>query len=117
MAADTVSTVRECTQCSKNRLRLIRQVSPMRLFPPTKPLECVAIDILGPLPTSKAGHKFLLVMTDRFSKLTQVTPLKRIKTLDVARAFVNDWVFKYGAPDSLVSDNGSQFVADLPCCA
>ena len=113
MAADTVSTVRECTQCSKNRLRLIRQVSPMRLFPPTKPLECVAIDILGPLPTSNAGHKFLLVMTDRFSKLTQVTPLKRIKTLDVARAFVNDWVFKYGAPDSLVSDNGSQFVADF----
>ena len=113
MSADAAATVRECTQCAKNRLRLIRQVNPMRLFPPTKPLECVAIDILGPLPTSKAGHKFLLVMTDRFSKLTQVTPLKRIKTLDVAIAFVNDWVFKYGAPDSLVSDNGSQFVADF----
>ena len=54
-AADTVSTVRECTQCSKNRFRLIRQVNPMRLFPPTKPLECVAIDILGPIPTSKCG--------------------------------------------------------------
>jgi len=36
-----------------------------------------------------------------------------IKTHDVAVAFVNDWVFKYGAPDSLVSDNGSQFVADF----
>ena len=83
----------------------------MRLFPPMKLLECEVIDILGPLPTSKAGSNFLLVMAYRFYKLTHVTQLKCIKTLKVAFAFVNDWVFKYGAPDSVVFDNGSQFVA------
>ena len=85
----------------------------MRLFPPMKLLECEVIDILGPLPTSKAGSNFLLVMDYRFYKLTHVTQLKRIKTLKVAFAFVNDWVFKYGAPDSVVFDNGSQFVANF----
>ena len=60
-----------------------------------------------------AGNKLLIVTTDRLSKLNQVTPLRRNKTLTVAFANVNDWVFKYGAPYSLVSDNGSHFVADF----
>lgn len=111
MAADTATTVRECVSCSKNRIRLIKQVNPMRLFPPSEPLESVAMDILGPLPKSKSGSQFILVITDRFSKLTQVVPLRRIKAYDVALAFVEEWVFKCGPPKTLLSDNGSHFVS------
>jgi len=85
----------------------------MRLFPAIQPLEDVAIDILGPLPKSAKGNLFILVVTDRFSKLTQAVPLRSIKALDVSIAFVNEWVFKYGAPRRLLSDNGSQFISDL----
>ena len=81
----------------------------MRLFPATTPLECCAIDILGPLPKSKDGYRFILVVTDRFTKLTHAFPLKRIKADDVALMLVNEWIFKYGAPKELVSENGSQF--------
>ena len=111
MAADVGATVRECTACAKNRLRLLRKASEMRLFPATAPLESVAIDILGPLPKSTRGYLFMLVISDRFTKLTQVVPLRRITAYDVAVAFVEQWVFKYGAPATLLSDNGSQFVA------
>ena len=111
MAADVATTVRECSACAKNRLRLIRNTSPMLLFPATNPLESVAIDILGPLPKSKRGFRFILVIADRFTKLTQVVPLRKITAYDVAVAFVEHWVFKYGPPKTLLSDNGSQFVA------
>ena len=37
-----------------------------------------------------------------------MVPLKRITAYDVAVAFVEHWVFKYGAPTTVVSDNGSQ---------
>ena len=83
------------------------------LFPATTPLECVAIDILGPLPKSKDGYRFILVVTDRFTKLTYAFPLRHIKADDIAQMFVNEWVFKYGPPSELVSDNGSQFVSTL----
>lgn len=111
MAADAYATVRQCVACAKNRLRLIKKSSPMQLFPATKPLENVAIDILGPLPKSKRGYLFILVITDRFTKLTQIVPLRRITAYDVAVAFTEHWVFKYGPPKTLLSDNGSQFVA------
>ena len=113
MAADIAVTVRECEHCAKNRVRLLKQANKMRLFPATTPLECVAIDILGPLPKSKDGYRFLLVITDRFTKLTHAFPLKRIRADDVAVKFVDEWIFKYGAPKELVSDNGSQFVSLL----
>jgi len=86
-------------------------MSLMKLFPPRGPLEMVAIDILGPLPQSSRGFRFILVMADRFTKLTQAVPLRRITAYDVAVAFVEHWVFKYGPPETLLSDNGSQFVA------
>ena len=111
MAADVFDTVRNCHQCAKNRIRLRKRTNPLALFPATVPLRSVAIDILGPLTKTKKKMRFLLVMTDRFTKLTQVVPLRTITALSVATAFVEHWVFKYGPPQTLVSDNGSQFAS------
>ena len=97
----------------KKRNRLLNQSNELRLFPATTPLKCVAIDIHGTLPKSKDGYRFILVITDRFTKLTHALPLKGIKTDAVASMFVDEWVFNYGAPKELLSDNGSQFVSLL----
>ena len=78
MAADVISTVRSCPNCAKNRIHLIKNSNPMKLFPATAPLESMAMDLLGPLQKSKAENRFILVMTDLFTKLTQVVPLRRI---------------------------------------
>ena len=111
MAADISANVRECTPCAKNRLRLLRKASEMKRCPAAAPRDSVAIDILEPLPKSSRGFIFMIVISDRFTKLTQVVPLERITAYDVAVAFVEHLVFKYGAPATLLSDNGSQFVA------
>ena len=76
---DNISTtVRECTSCAKNRLRLLRKASEMKLFPATAPLDSVAIDILGPLPKSSRDFIFMLVISDRFTKLTCVRPRSQV---------------------------------------
>ena len=72
-------------------------------------LESVAIDILGPLPKSKRGRKYLLVITDRFTKLTQVVALRSVSAYVVTVAFCEFWVFRYGVRKTLLSDNGPQF--------
>jgi hypothetical protein len=67
--------------------------------------------ILGPLPKSKHGNCFLLVITDRYSKVTQTAPFRAITALSVARAFCEQWVYVYGAPVTLLTDNGPQLTA------
>jgi hypothetical protein len=69
------------------------------------------MDILGPLPRTKHGNRFLLVITDRYSKVTKTVPLRVVTALSVAKAFCDHWVFAYGAPISLLTDNGPQFTA------
>jgi transposase InsO family protein len=71
----------------------------------------VAIDILGPLPRAKHGNRFLLVISDRFSKVTNTVPLRAVTALPVARAFCDHWVYSCGPPLSLLTDNGPQFIA------
>ena len=48
---------------------------------------------------------------DRFTKLTQVVPMRTVSAYTVAVAFVEHWVYKYGPPQTLISDNGPQFMA------
>ncbi len=52
-------------------------------------------------------------MTGRFSKLTRTAALKSITALNYARAFLDQWVFHYGVPDVILSDNGMQFRSKL----
>jgi transposase InsO family protein len=51
------------------------------------------------------------VMTDRFSKLTRTVPLRSISAFTVSRAFCDQWVFVYGAPRHVFTDNGTQLIA------
>ena len=43
--------------------------------------------------------------------MTKTVPLRVITALSAARAFLDHWVYAYGAPISLLTDNGPQFTA------
>ena len=83
----------------------------MRLFPATKQLEYVAMDILGLLPQTKHGMRFILVITDQFTKITKAEPIRTVTSLAVDRALYKAWVFHYGTPKILLTGNGTQFTA------
>lgn len=49
------------------------------------------------------------MITDRFTKLTQAVSLRQIEAFTVARDFSEEWGLKYGAPQTVLSDNRSHF--------
>ena len=55
----------------------------------------------------------LMVISEKFTKLTKVVPLRSTEAYDVAVAIVEHWVYKYGAPKLVVSDNVPKLVARL----
>jgi transposase InsO family protein len=69
------------------------------------------MEILGPLPRTNHGNMFLLMISDRYTKVSRTVPLRTVMTLSVARAFVDKWVYLYGLPVSLLTDKGPQFTA------
>ena len=113
MAADIYRTVRTCNACAKNSVKIRNRTHPLRLFPAQRPLEILWIDILGPSTKKKKGHRFLLVIIGRFTKLTQFIPLRRIDAYTVLVPFVAAGIFKYGPPKTFISDNFKQVAAKL----
>lgn len=111
MATDGYGVVTRCAACAQSRLALRRHTALMRLFPATEPLTEVNIDILGPLPKSRARSKYVLAFTDRFSKVVRCVALRKVDAVSVASAQVEVWVASYGPPDVLLSDQGSQFMS------
>ena len=67
------------------------------------------MDLLGPLPKTAHGNRHVLVMTDRFTKLIRSIPLRTTTASVVANAFLDNFVYVYGAPLHVLTDNGTQF--------
>ena len=111
MAADVAATIRNCAHCARNRVNLRKHTNDLKLFPAEGPLQAISMDILGPLPRTERGKRFLLVINDRFSKLTAVVPLRTTNAYSVAIAFCEAWIFKRGPPESVLTDNGKQFAS------
>ena len=111
MAIDCYATVRRCSTCAKNRIKLRKNVSTLQLFPATAPLEALAIDIMGELVRTARENRYLLVITDRFTKLTKTVPLKGVSAAEISRAFVNEWIYNYGPPLDVLSDNAKYFTS------
>ena len=111
MARDCAGYVSKCVSCAAVKPSFNRRTRPLQLFPPNEPWEFICADILGPLPTTKSGNRFILVISDRFSKFTVARPLKNISANDVAECLVADWIANFGVPLILLSDNGPQFAS------
>jgi transposase InsO family protein len=96
---------------ARNRIAAKRKNNPLKLFPAKGPLESVTIDILGPFPRTKHDNRFLLVIADRYYKVTKTIPLRTVTALSVSRAFCDHWAYVYGPLVSLLTDNGPQCTA------
>jgi Integrase core domain len=108
---DCAKYVAQCLSCAAVRPAVESRTRPLQLFPPSGPWEFVCADILGPLPVSPDGNRFVLVFSDRFSKFTVAVAMKTVTANDVAEKFVADWVAYFGVPLVLLTDNGPQFAS------
>ena len=76
---------------------------------PNQPNERVHIDLFGPLKTSSEGNKFILVITDAFTKYAVISAIPNKEAETVARALFDRWISLFSCMKTLVSDNGKEF--------
>ena len=57
-----------CNLCASIKGPRVKQKSLLLLYNTGEPMERVAIDILGPLPETGRGNKYILIAMDYFSK-------------------------------------------------
>ncbi|GBM59263.1 hypothetical protein AVEN_66208-1 [Araneus ventricosus] len=69
-------------------------------------------DIIGPFPNSER-KTHCLTCIDRFTCWIEVIPLANVTAERVARKFYDHWNSRFGMPNLLITDQGSQFRSEL----
>ncbi|GFX75505.1 retrovirus-related Pol polyprotein from transposon 17.6 [Trichonephila clavipes] len=68
----------------------------------------------GPYPTSRTErYRFVLVITDHFTKWSELIPQRKALAQAIANALFENYISRYGAPISVISDNGPQFISEV----
>ena len=68
-------------------------------------LEKWSIDVMGPLPESSKGNKYLFVLLDQFSKWVEAKPVPRIGA-DPLIQWISETCSRLGLPREIVMDRG-----------
>jgi transposase InsO family protein len=76
------------------------------------PFAVWGLDILGPFPTAVGGYKYLYVAIDKFTKWVEAMPVAKIDKHSAVR-FIRDITSRFGVPNRIITDNGTQFTSTL----
>lgn len=113
VARDVEKWCTKCKICITKRGSRNKGKSKLRQYLSGEPLQRVALDILGPLPLTPRGNKYILVIGDYFSKWTEAIPIPNQESTTTAKGLVEQFICKFGIPDELHSDQGRQFEAEV----
>ena len=84
-------------------------------IPVTKVWHRVGIDLVGPLPETRRGNKYIITLSDYFSKWPEAAPLPSKEATGVA-SFLLDTFCRHGWPKIVQSDQGREFINTINSC-
>ena len=103
----------ECVDCQQSNIHRHTKIHPVPIKVPSTRFQDINIDLVGPLPSSPDGHKYILTIVDRFSRWPEAIMLKGISAAEVASKLIESWISRYGVPHQITTDRGVQFEASL----
>jgi hypothetical protein len=113
MLSDIKKYCMSCEVCALQRKVVTRAfLHPLEIA--TAPFEVIGMDFLGPVkPASLSGNKYVLVLTDAFSKWTEVVALPNQTAETTCRALMDKIVLYHGPPKVIITDRGTNFTSRL----
>ena len=104
---------KRCDQCAFRKMSQGKRKAPLRQYQVGMPLERVAMDVIGPLPETERGNKYILVIGDYFSKWKEGYAMPNQEAETVADHFVKEFICRFGIPYQLHTDQGRNFESEL----
>jgi transposase InsO family protein len=115
MLSDVVNYVRKCSECQRSKSERNAYL-PRPMSVPAGPFTHIAIDHVGPFPTTNNGNKYILVIVDRFTKYAEAVPCEDDAAHTTARILIDYIICRHGFPTVLLSDRGPGFTSSLMGC-
>ena len=92
-----------CDRCAARSTAGIKRKAELQTFSVHGAFRTMAADILGPVTIArKSRARYILVMSDLFTKYAVTVALQDMTAATVANAILDEWIMKFGAPDVII---------------
>ena len=103
---------RTCGPCQKSSTRGVKKAPLVPLPIMDEPFRRIAMDIVGPLPRSSSGKKYILVICDYATRYPEAVALRTIDANAVAEELL-PFFARVGVPEEILTDQGTNFTSQL----
>ena len=105
----------ECDACDTDRRPNPTPCAPQESLPVMAPFEMVYIDIVGGQSalSGSGSNKYILSIIDSFTGWAEASPMPDQTADTVFKTFFREWVSRYGWPNRIHTDQGTQFESGL----
>jgi hypothetical protein len=106
--ADSKDIVRRCEGCQFYARQTHHPAQSLQTIPITWPFIVWHLDMVGLLRQAPGSFTHLLIVVDKFSKWIEAQPIVNVRS-EEALSFFIDIIYRIGIPNTIITDNGTQF--------
>jgi transposase InsO family protein len=111
MSKDIRRWILACSGCSKRKKARPMSAGLTDINQATRPWQTVGIDIVGELPLTSRGNKWILTMVDHFTRWPIAIPIPDRESATIAKAIFDNLVTVHGPPQTILSDQGRELIS------
>lgn len=109
MYTDTCDWIATCSFCNRRKPSPYGRVGQLHPLNCKEPFGMLGMDLMGPLPETSKGNRYVMVVTDYLTRWVEAFPLKAKKAITIASILYREIFARYGAPSSILTDQGKEF--------
>ena len=113
MHKDIDNWVRSCDSCYRTKMPKHKVIAPLLTMEVSEPFGRVSVDIVGPLPITTSGNRYVLCFSDHCTRWPILVPIPTTDVTSVATAFFREVICNHGCPRILLSDRGTHFLSKI----
>ena len=105
--------IQKCDVCAADKKPTKVPKAPLGHLNAGAPGDCLATDYLGPLPVTGRGNRYILLLTDHFTKYVEIIPVPDMTAKICAQKILNEFISRWGCPLSVHSDQGRTYESQV----
>ena len=113
MVRDTAAVVKHCEHCQRVKASFNQPSEQLRPLPIAGLFYRWGVDLTGPLPRSKAGNLYAMIMVEHYSKHLLVVGIPNKEAHTTRAVFLTNVIGRYGSCAEVVTDGGREFEASF----
>lgn len=114
MSDSVITYIKSCLPCQAYNISRSKRPGFLHPVPVSDgPNQLLGIDFCGPFPTTPSDNRYVLCLTDYFTKFVTAVALPTCSASATADALFSNYICIHGVPKAIVTDQGPSFKNNL----